>query len=379
MPHDSRRGFLTKTLGAGWLGASLLEQSVLRAAQARAEAPGAPETLFEIERVADGVYAAVARPVAMINCNAAIFENAGDLLIVDAHSKPSAAAALVAQLRHFTDKPVRYLVNTHFHFDHVGGNSEYRKIAPRADIIASTVTRNVLAESGAARMKQIVDAVAASVENSQKRLAAAKTPREKEHVQRELAEARAFLAEMKGFSQELPNVTFDQNLVIHDKAHQLHLAFRGRGHTAGDIVVFCPEKKVIATGDLLHGFMPYIGDGYPREWPATLRSVGEFPFDHAIGGHGRVQTRERLPQMAAYIEELTEAVVKGKEQGRTVEQLQQSITPTSLKSLAGGYGEAAATEITKYYFDSLLMSPAEALAGAVKENVASTFKALERT
>lgn len=185
---------------------------------------------------------------------------------------------------------------------------------------------------------------------------------------------------MQDASFALPNITFDQNLIIHDKASELHLAFRGRGHTSGDIIVFSPDKKVLASGDLLHGWLPYIGDGYPREWPRTLRALAEFPFEHVIGGHGAVQhTRERLPQVAAYIEELTEAVSQGKHKGRTVAQLQETITPATLKSLAsGGYGEYVAAETVKYYFDAALGTPAEALAGGIKENVASTFKALEK-
>jgi len=82
-----------------------------------------------------------------------------------------------------------------------------------------------------------------------------------------ITQSREFLEEMRNATFELPNLTFDDHLVIHDKAHELHLAFRGRGHTSGDIVVFCPQKKVIATGDLLHSFFPVIGDGYPRDWP----------------------------------------------------------------------------------------------------------------
>jgi cyclase len=379
MPH-SRRGFLTRTLGAGWLSASLLERATLRAAEARALAATAPDGFFEIEKVAEGVYAAIARPVAMINCNAVVFENANDLLIVDTHSKPSAAAAVAAQFRKVTTKPVRYVVNTHFHLDHVGGAPEYRRIAPQADLISSTVTRDLIADSSGDRFKQIIEAIRKSVDESESKAAAAKTDREREHFRRAAADARAFLAEMRNYSFELPNVTFDRNLIIHDKAHDLHLAFRGRGHTAGDIVVFCPQKKALASGDLLHGFLPYVGDGYPLEWPRTLRALAVFPFEHVIGGHGGVQhTRERLAQEAAYIEELTEAVSKGKEQGQTLEQLQAAITPATLKSLAdGGWGDYIAAQTVEYYYDSVLQEPAEALAGGIKENVASTVKALER-
>ena len=128
----SRRGFLRLTLGTCWTSAALMEQSVLRAAQARAQAGRHlyPE-LFEIEKLAPGVFAAIAKPQVILNCNAVIFEQTNDLLVVDTHSKPSAVAALVQQIeRQVSKRPVRYIVNSHFHWDHTQGAHAYRKLAP---------------------------------------------------------------------------------------------------------------------------------------------------------------------------------------------------------------------------------------------------------
>src|ERR1043166_5663909 len=109
-------------LGAAWASASLLERSAFVAARARAQSNQPLPVLFDIEKTAEGIYAAVARGRALINSNAAIFENEKDLLIVDAHSAPSAVFALVAQIRReITQKPVRYVVSTHVHGDHTQG------------------------------------------------------------------------------------------------------------------------------------------------------------------------------------------------------------------------------------------------------------------
>ena len=85
MHSHSRRGFLARTLGGVWTGASLLERAALIAARARAQSKEPLPVLFDIEKAAEGVYVAVARGRALINSNAAIFENEKDLLIVDAH------------------------------------------------------------------------------------------------------------------------------------------------------------------------------------------------------------------------------------------------------------------------------------------------------
>src|SRR3982751_2521020 len=180
MPTDSRRGFLRATLGACWTGAALLEQSVFRANQARAQAAAGLPSLFDIQKVADGIYAALAKPEALLNCNAAIFENAADLLIVDTHSKPSAVSALVAQIRRdITKKPVRYIVNSHFHWDHTQGAAAYRRIAPHADLVASEATRRLISENGAQRLKDSTGETQASIERYQKQLSGATSPQDK--------------------------------------------------------------------------------------------------------------------------------------------------------------------------------------------------------
>jgi glyoxylase-like metal-dependent hydrolase (beta-lactamase superfamily II) len=379
MPPHSRRGFLRDLLGPAWIGASVLEQAVFRAAQARAEAPSAPDDLFQLEKVADGVWAALARPAAPLNCNGAVFENAADVLVVDTHSSGSAAASLAAQVRkHITAKPVRYVVNTHFHWDHIQGAQAYRKLNPGLQIISSEATRKLMAELAAPRLKASLAEVAKSVERYKQLLAAATSAVDKARLERMVRQSEAYLAEMRNWTPELPSVTFSDHLVIHDRAHTLHLAFRGRGHTAGDVVIFCPEKKALASGDLLHGFLPYIGDGYPKEWPATLKACGEYDFQHVLGGHGPVQhSRERLPQMAAYITELTEAVSKGKQAGRTVGQLQGEIRPPSLKSLSGAYGNYVAANLKAAYGEAGLAG--DPLELGLRENIASTFQALGRT
>ena len=161
---------------------------------------------------------------------------------------------------------------------------------------------------------------------------------------------------------------------------ELCLSFRGRGHTAGDIVVFCPSKKVIASGDLLHSFFPTISDGYPRDWPGTLRSIEELDFQRVIGGHGSVlENRDRASQMRAYLEELLEIVARAKQQSVPLEKLQQTITPASLKTLQGGYGDYLTESVKKHDFRAQLNTPAEVLAHGVRDNVTAVFHNFDRT
>src|SRR5215475_13567674 len=154
----SRRDFF-RDMVMGLSGMSILGMAARRAAWAQAAASGAATDLFEIQNVGDGVYCASARPQAVGNCNAAIFVNSADVLVVDSHSKPSAAASLIAQIRkQVTEKPVRYLVNTHFHWDHSQGNAGYRQSSGKnLQIIASETTKKLQIQFSQARLKESLD------------------------------------------------------------------------------------------------------------------------------------------------------------------------------------------------------------------------------
>jgi glyoxylase-like metal-dependent hydrolase (beta-lactamase superfamily II) len=222
--------------------------------------------------------------------------------------------------------------------------------------------------------------VPASIENLKQRLAAATKAEEKAYYQEMIAQSQAFLEEMRDVAVELPNVTFEDNLVLHDKAHDVHLAFRGRGHTAGDIVAFCPQKKVVASGDLFHGFFPVLGDGYPRDWPGTLNSIAQFPFEIVAGGHGGVQrSTERMRQLRSYLEELIETVGRARQEGIPLERLQQTVTPSSLKTLTqGGYGDYLAGEVKRLDFRVQMITSAEVMARGVRDNVTAVYRNWDR-
>jgi glyoxylase-like metal-dependent hydrolase (beta-lactamase superfamily II) len=331
-------------------GISVLELAHLRAAWAQTLVPNTDEKLFDIEKVADGAFFARARPQAVTNCNAAIFVNTNDVLVVDAHSKPSAAAALIAQIkREVTPKPVRYLVDTHFHWDHTQGNAAYRAIG--AQIYATNATTRVMAENAVPRLKASLDPtghvfpsqphIPELLDAARKRAATAGSEEEKAMAQDQVRQLEAFAREMRNFTPDLPTVTFDRTYVIRDKAHELHLEFHGHAHTAGDVVVFCPQKQVVATGDMILGSLPFIADGFPKAWPKSIDSVSQLQFQYVMPGHGGVQNgRKRMMDQRNYLEELTARVEVGKKAGQSIADLQRTITVGSLRSLqADEYGD----------------------------------------
>jgi len=374
----SRRDFFSRAFGGALAGASIIEEAFLRATWARAQAPGASTSLFKIEKVADGVYAALARPQVLTNCNAAIFVNSRDVLVVDAHSKPSAAAALIAQIKKdVTTKPVRYLVNSHFHWDHTQGDAAYKTGGAKVDIIASQTTKQLMTELSRNRLKESLDGVPKQIDDVQARLARATSDADKERYTDLIRQLKAYQTEMQSYTRELPTITFAKSHVIKDAAGDLHIEFHGRAHTAGDIAVFSPQKRVVAAGDVIIGFLPNIADGYPRPWPATINSMGQLAFDHIIPGHGPVHhDRARMTQMRNYIEELTGLVEQGKKAGKPLAELQKTLSMGTIKTLqADGYGAYVSDNLNNYTVYLGQRTPAE---DRLTANIDAIYKNLDR-
>ena len=106
----------------------------------------------------------------------------------------------------------------------------------------------------------------------------------------QIRQLQAYQAELKDYTLELPTITFDKSYLLQDPAYDLHIEFHGHAHTAGDVVVYCPQARAIATGDVIHGFLPYIADGFPRIWPGTIDSIGGADFNTIMPGHAALQS-----------------------------------------------------------------------------------------
>lgn len=164
----SRRDFLTRLFAELLVGAGILQVARHAAAWTQALPPAATPGQFEIQKVAADLYSALARPWELDNSNAAIFVNSSDVLVVDAHSHPAAAAALIAQIKNeVTSKPVRWLVNTHFHWDHTQGNRAYLSMGNQVDIVASNATKQLMSQLLVPRLRAALDPASLGPRGSQ--------------------------------------------------------------------------------------------------------------------------------------------------------------------------------------------------------------------
>ena len=232
----------------------------------------AHDDLFDLKEVTDGVYIAQAQRAHILNSNAAVIMLDDGVLVVDTHSKPSAARALIQQIKAITDKPVRYVVDTHFHYDHFQGNGAYREAFPGVQVIASEPTRHAIVHRGVPRIKAELAGgegfgrYIRSIEQSRLALAETSNPGEQQRLKREIALEEAYLDELRNIGNVLPTMSFERSLVLRRGDREVQILFLGRGHTDGDTLVFLPNERILCTGDLVH----CVGTVHARQSPLRL-------------------------------------------------------------------------------------------------------------
>ncbi len=315
----------------------------------------AADDLFDIKPVADGVYAAIAKPAYKVNCNAAIILFDDAVLVVDTHSKPSAARALIEQIKKLTDKPVRYVVNTHFHWDHYQGNQAYPSSWPAGvEIISSEATRANIEQRGIPRVKHEIVTMPQEIEKLKSDLDKASDVGQKEQLRANLLQAEAYLAELKSMQVTLPSVTFDHSLILHRPSKTVEVLWLGNAHTNGDVFVYLPREKVLVTGDALHGWTPYMGDSYPFDWIQTLDAAEKLDFDQVIGGHGNVMRgKERFDLWKHYFRDLLDEAAQAYARGASLEDAEKGVSKTLIAKYSDkfdpGFPKSVIGNIAKAY------------------------------
>jgi glyoxylase-like metal-dependent hydrolase (beta-lactamase superfamily II) len=290
--------------------------------------PGARYTgrAFTFQKVREDVYEAIGTGNLGVGSNAAVVINADDVLLVDSHVSPAAAWALLKELKAITRKPVRYVVNTHFHYDHVHGNQIY---PPDVEIIGHEFTRAMVAAGksidnvayqGSVRFAEM------QVGNLTRAADSARSRAVKDSLTRQAAVWRDQQKAVAAVKPVPPNLTVSERMTLFRGGREIRIIFFGRGHTGGDVVVYLPRERIIMTGDLLVAERPFMGDGYLREWAETLEQIKALDFDLILPGHGEpFSDRGRIDQMQALLRDFWDQAVAAHAAGRPAEEAAKSM------------------------------------------------------
>jgi len=282
---------------------------------------------YKFEKIADGVYYATGG----FGSNNVVIVNDQDVLVVDDGTTPAAARAFLDDIKVLTSKPVRYVVNTHFHYDHTDGNQVF---GPEVQIIAHEYVRTAIATFDVLNREPFITsqktAVPARIDALVKQIAAEKDAQKKAALQKDLAAARVIQDQLKEIKPVPPNLTYSSKLVLHRGSREIQLLFLGRGHTGGDTVVFLPRERIVCTGDLMESRLAYMGDAFFDEWVATLEALKKLDFALVLPGHGvPFSDKGLITAYQSYLTDVTKKVADLRAQGATPEQAAQRVDLTS--------------------------------------------------
>lgn len=285
---------------------------------------------FTFHEIRDDVYHVIGTGNLTIGCNGSVIINENDVLLVDSHMTPAASWALLEELSAITDKPVRYVVNTHFHFDHAHGNQTF---GDDVEIIGHKFTHDRLAAgdsmSGRAWDGFVVQGIPAQIAAAEEQLAATGAEATEE-LQTKLTILNHYQEATAAVVPKPPTLTLTQRMTLHRGGREIQLLFIGRGHTGGDVVVYLPDEKIVATGDLLTNGISYMGDGYLNEWADSLDVLKELDFEVVLPGHGEAfEDRSKIDHFQAYLRDLRTKIVGTYEAGVGAEEAAAQIDMTN--------------------------------------------------
>jgi len=218
------------------------------------------------------------------------------ILVVDTGLNEQEGRALLGEIRKISPLPVRWIINTHYHADHRGGN---RVVGPDAEIISTGFTRTRVLRSDEEPAKP-----------------ASRPPDYGLNV-------------VTGFTNgDQAGLTLDVG------GHEVRIYHPGPAHTRGDLVIYFPDQHTVATGDLfLNGSCPAMDDGDMENWIAALDHLLSLPVEHVVPGHFELATKVELRHFRDYLADLRDQVARMYQQGLTIEQVKSGLDLHGYKDL----------------------------------------------
>jgi len=322
---------------------------------------------FEMVKVTEGIYAAIRKepPGLTVNANSVFIINQDDIVVIDTTLTPATAKEELAALRKLTDKPVTFVINTHWHDDHIMGNQVYRDAFPKVEFIAHAQTRAYLPTTGLTNRQQamspdgypgFIKFLRGTLEKNVGPNGKALTEEERTTLASDLKIAESYMAENPKVEIVLPTIALEDRLTLYRGDREIDIRYLGRGHTSGDIVVYLPKEGIVAAGDLVIWPVPYVGgpQSHPADWKRSLDTLLELQASIIIPGHGPVLRDDSYVKlMSKLFATITEQVGEAVRRGETLEQTRKGMQLSDLRTAFAGE-----SEMRKLIFGSYVIGPA---------------------
>ena len=262
-----------------------------------------------------------------------------DTVLFDATLLPATAEAVLQELRETSPRALRYVVNSHWHPDHSGGNERLAKTFPELDIIASRRTRELMEDTAVVYGKTLEFEAALANQEMLKELKSGKGPgglllsqTERAQIRTQMTLGSRFLTDFRATQVKLPTLTFEDALTLHYGGREFRF-FRLPGNTAGDVALYLPAEKVLLTGDLLVYPVPFCADSHPSDWIASLEALSRLEAKIIVPGHGDAQRDSAyLNLVLDSFRSIRQQVRDALHQGLTLKQTVQAINLAAIRT-----------------------------------------------
>jgi glyoxylase-like metal-dependent hydrolase (beta-lactamase superfamily II) len=283
---------------------------------------------FKLIKLTEGVYAAIHKPGGSAICNAGIVDMGDYVLIFDTFMTPIAAEDLKKAAMDLFQKPIRIVVNSHGHSDHIRGN----QIFPEAFVIGTETMREFIqSKNKPEEEKERIDQQLAKME---KMIAAEKDEKKKNELRIWVQYYQDVKKSLPRLKIIFPDVSLKEKVVIHGQKRTAILHSYQKGHTVSDIILYIPEERILFAGDLIfHKMHPYMSDGFPDSWMANLDSLVSYKPMYVVPGHGEVGNASIINEMIDYIKTIKQLAKQMIKEGKDAnDEKQLPAVPEKLKN-----------------------------------------------
>ncbi len=260
---------------------------------------------YALDQLGDGVYAAIHRDGGAAIGNAGLIDLGDSTLIVDTFLTPTAAEDLRADAHRLTGRLPRWVVNTHYHNDHIWGNQVF---LPEADLISTAETRRLIQTAGKEEFDDYRAITDDRLRNALAEQAAAQTAEQRAASDLWIGYFGGLQRDFPRLRVTLPNLLFKDRLMLQGSRRRVELIAFAGVHTGSDTVVYLPDDGIVFMSDVLFiGFHPYLGDGNPDVLLHVLQSIldgasGILDARCFVPGHGPAGAAEDLRRLVNYVE-----------------------------------------------------------------------------
>ena len=284
-------------------------------------------------QVADGVYLFQTARYGDVGFggNAVAIVTSEGTVMFDTSGTPASAQAIVAELRKLTDKPVLYVINSHWHWDHWGGNQVFKAAYPNVQFLSSEKNRDLMMNTAVAwNAPGLERDLPNYIAQQRQELAAAEakpaSDAQLEQMRELLAADDDFLQQKRSVVYTFPNIVFSDWVTLFAGGREIRV-LHGRAITPGDTYVYLAKEKILITGDILVSPIPFaVGGSYPQDWVAVLKALDTLEVETIIPGHGDVEhDKTYLRQNLKLFQHVITDVKKARDEGRTLQQTKAAI------------------------------------------------------